>query len=640
MENPREHDRIGDDNEAKLAKFCLNHASVCAFRLDQDGAICYVNQESCDSLGYSRAEFLKMSVFDVDPNINKDMWPGHWQQLCVDRSITFESQFLRKDGTLFPIEVTATLIEFEGHNYSMVLIKDIREHRRIYESLCITEFIFNKAPFGIFLTRDGGIITKVNDYACQYLGYTREELCGMHVLDIDQCYSEQEIEQLWLREQKEGIVNFESIHRRKDGTDIPVENIQTLLEVNKELYSASFVKDITERKEAERQRLKMEAQLLHAQKMEAIGTLAGGIAHDFNNILSGIFGFSQLARNSLDSPEKAGHYIDEVFKGAQKATELVQQILTFSRKSTHKEQPLAIYIIIKEALKLLRASIPTTIEIRQTIVSRATVMADPSKIHQVIMNLCTNAYHAMLETGGILAVSLKDVEFTGQDCIQGTNLKPGRYLKLEVSDTGIGMTANTMEKIFEPYFTTKPSDKGTGLGLAVVFGIVEEHKGHIKVYSEPEKGATFHVYFPIIEKTPAPYVLKKEEKAPEKGSETILFVDDEESVRTVVQALLQGLGYTVIVFSNGSQAFEAYKKDPSQYDLVITDMTMPGITGLQLAQKIFAIQSGQPVVLCTGHSELTNKEKAMAAGIRAYYEKPVILKEFSKTIRRVLDQAG
>jgi PAS domain S-box-containing protein len=639
MGSSRDNEVMDDYQDAKLAKFCLDHASVCAFRLDQDGFIRYVNQEACDSLGYSQAEFLKLSVFDIDPNINRDMWPGHWQQLCDDGSLAFESQFRRKDGMLFPIEVNATLVEFEGHRYSMALIKDITERNRIYESLCITQFVFDKAPFGIFLTRDSGIITNVNEYACQYLGYTKEEFLGMHVFEIDRCYTEPEIEQLWLREQRDGIVTFESVHQRKDGTDIPVEIIQMLLALNNELYSASFVKDITERKEAEKQREKMEAQLLQAQKMEAIGTLAGGIAHDFNNILTSIFGFSQLAQSNLDRPEKADDYIDQVLKGAQKATELVQQILTFSRKSTHKKQPLAISIVIKEALKLLRASIPATIEIKQTIDATATVMADPTKIHQVIMNLCTNAYHAMLRTGGTLAVGLKEVEFSRQDCVPELNIQPGRYLKLEVSDTGIGMTATTMEKMFEPYFTTKTSDKGTGLGLAVVFGIVKEHNGHIKVYSEPGQGSTFHVYFPIIEKSPDPYVLKKEEDAPQIGSETILFVDDEESVCTVVQALLQELGYTVNIFSSGGQALEAYQKNPSQYDLVITDMTMPGITGMQLVQKILALQPEQPVVLCTGHSELTNREKALASGISAYYEKPVIIKAFSKVIRTVLDEA-
>ena len=639
MDNSQGNDTSDDYQEARLAESCLNLASVCAFRLDQNGAIRYVNQEACDSLGYSRAEFLKLSVCDIDPNINQDMWPAHWQQLCNDRSLAFESQFRRKDGTLFPIEVTATLVEFEGCRYSMALIKDITEQKRIFDSLCITRFIFDKAPFGIFLTQNGGRITNVNDYACQYLGYTRDEFSGMHLSEIDPGYTEQNIERLWLREQTEDLVSFEGIHRRKDGTDIPVEIIQMRLVLDDELYSATFVKDITERKEAETQRLKMEAQLLQAQKMEAIGTLAGGIAHDFNNILTGIFGFSQLAKNHLNRLEKADHYIGQVLNGAQKATELVQQILTFSRKSTYKQQPLAVYVVVKEALKLLRSTIPATIEIRQTIASTATIMADPIKIHQVIMNLCTNAYHAMIETGGVLAIGLREVEFSRQDLVPELNVIPGRYLKLEVSDTGTGMTAGTMKKIFEPYFTTKTSDKGTGLGLAVVYGIVEEHQGHIKVYSEPEQGSTFHVYFPIIEKRPDPYVLGKEAQTLQKGSETILFVDDEEPVRMVVQALLQELGYTVVVFSKGAEALAAYQKNPGQYDLVITDMTMPGMTGMQLVENIFACKPEQPVMLCTGHSELTNREKALAKGISAYYEKPVIIKAFSRIIRTVLDEA-
>ena len=256
---------IDDNQEYRLARFCLDHASICAFRLDQEGHILYANRKACDSLGYSQTELLKMSVYDIDPLIDREVWRHAWKKLCHDGSATFEGQHRRKDGTTFPIEVTATLIEFKGRCYSMAFIKDITERKRAYESLRIAQFVFDNAPLGIFLIKDGGDITKVNDHACRYLGYSREELCQMNVLEIDRGYPPQEIDQIWIRQQQVGdIDSFETLHRRKDGIDIPVEISGILLEFNNIPYSVSFVKDISERKEAEKQHQKMESQMRQA----------------------------------------------------------------------------------------------------------------------------------------------------------------------------------------------------------------------------------------------------------------------------------------------------------------------------------------------------------------------------------------
>ncbi len=254
-----------------LAKVCLDHASVCVFILDQDGRILYANREACDALAYSQAELLKMSIFDIDPVANPERWPSMWQKLCEDGSNAFESQHRRKDGTMFPIEVTVTLIEFEGRYYSLGLTKDITERNQIYESLRVTQFVFDNSPLGIFLVKDGGDIINVNDHVCQYLGYTKEELCLMNVMDIDRGLPPQDIEQTWYRQQqKKSIDTFETIHRRKDGIDIPVEISGIVLEFNDVPYSVSFVKDISERKQAEKQRLKMETQMRETQRMESL----------------------------------------------------------------------------------------------------------------------------------------------------------------------------------------------------------------------------------------------------------------------------------------------------------------------------------------------------------------------------------
>jgi len=389
---------------------------------------------------------------------------------------------------------------------------------------------------------------------------------------------------------------------------------------------------------AEEEKQKLAAQLRQAQKMEAIGTLAGGIAHDFNNILSIIFGYNELAMLEKD-PQNRLRHLEELRKGAERAKELVAQILAFSRKAEQQKQPLQVSLIIKEALKMLRASLPTTIEIRQNIASDGLVLADPSQIHQIIMNLCTNAYHAMRKTGGTLAVSLQEVTI-GEEDYGYANLALGKYLKLEVSDTGSGIDPKIQEKIFEPYFTTKQQGEGTGLGLAVVHGIVKSHHGHITVYSEPGKGTSFHVYLPLTEReaaaapdTPAPTELRG------KG-ERVLFIDDEKQIREVVAAILTKNGYQVTAFADGAQALAEFAKDPAQFDLVITDMTMPVMTGADLAQKILALSPRTPIILCTGQSEIINREAALAMGICDYLNKPVLIKTLLGAARKALAKSG
>ncbi len=402
--------------------------------------------------------------------------------------------------------------------------------------------------------------------------------------------------------------------------------------------TTSLEQEIEERKQAEEEQLLLEARLRQSQKMEAIGTLAGGIAHDFNNILSIIFGYTELAILEED-PEKRGQDLEQVRMGAERAKELVTQILTFSRRTElATKQPLQVAVVIKEALRMLRSSIPTTIEIRQEIASDGTVLADPTQIHQLIMNLCTNAYQAMRETGGSLAVSLVEIEIRQEDEGYGV-LVPGRYLKLVVSDTGCGISHEIQEKIFEPYFTTKATGEGTGLGLAVVLGIVRGHNGHITVYSEPGKGATFHVYLPLVEATAAVALPAQEvvEDLTGKG-ERLLFVDDEALIREFADRLFALHGYQVTSFSNGVQALEEFQSHPDQFDLVITDMTMPYMTGAELAQKILGIRPDMPVILCTGQSELINREKALAMGICGYLNKPVLKHDFLSAIRRALEK--
>jgi PAS domain S-box-containing protein len=396
-----------------------------------------------------------------------------------------------------------------------------------------------------------------------------------------------------------------------------------------------IVNDITERKRSEEQSKNLETQLLQAQKMESIGTLAGGIAHDFNNILSAIIGYTQLAMDDVSEPQKARKELKEVLKASDRAKDLVSQILTFSRKTEARYSPILLHKTVMESIKMMRSILPTTIEIRQDLIDDGVIIADPTQIHQVMLNLFTNAAHAMDKTGGVIEVRLRRVDIgEGTHSIE-PELPPGHYLRLSVSDTGSGMTPEIMARIFDPYFTTKEVGRGTGLGLAVVHGIVQSHGGTITCTSTPGKETTFDIYLPEILSEEA-VVRHHEEKSLPMGTERILFVDDEPILVELAKKMLSKLGYTVVTKSSSSEALELFRKDPDKFDLVITDMTMPGMTGDKLAQKFMEIRHDIPIILCSGYSEHISEEKAKKMGIREFVMKPFEMNELAKTIRKVL----
>ncbi|PLX51163.1 MAG: hybrid sensor histidine kinase/response regulator [Desulfobulbaceae bacterium] len=396
-------------------------------------------------------------------------------------------------------------------------------------------------------------------------------------------------------------------------------------------------RDITARKEYEEDKLRLEDRLRQAQKMEAIGTLAGGIAHDFNNILAPILGYAELAL--LRDPEGAlASDLGQITKAARRAQDLVGQILAFSRRAPQENQPLLPQSIIKEALKLLRASLPASIEIREDVpVDCGAIMADPTQLHQIVMNLCNNAYQAMRESGGVLGVRLSRIEIDPQDGkVVGAELSPGRYALIEISDTGPGVAKEILPRIFEPYFTTKAKGEGTGLGLSVVHGIVKSFQGHITVYSEPDQGTSFHVYLPLVPDEAGLGCADCLKELPT-GTERLLVVDDEDMITDMLRAMLSGLGYQVTIFNDPMEALTLLETDPLAFDLLLTDMTMPHLSGYELARRVLRLRPALPVVLCTGYSELIGREEAQANGVRAFMVKPVALQELAETIRRVLD---
>lgn len=397
--------------------------------------------------------------------------------------------------------------------------------------------------------------------------------------------------------------------------------------------------DITERKRAEEEKERLQAQLQQAQKIEAIGTLAGGIAHDFNNILATILTCSQMALREVPDSNPAHEDLQQIVQSTLRATDLVKQILAFSRKSgNEKLAPLRVGSIVKEAIQLLRACLPSTIEIRQSIKSKEDLaLIDPTQVHQVLVNLCTNAAHAMREKGGILAISLSKVEIEASDVTDCPGLKPGDYLKLTVSDTGHGMDPETLRQIFDPYFTTKEPGEGTGLGLAVVQRIVKRHAGAISVNSQPGEGSTFDVLFPLVEIRPEASLPKQTDMP--RGTERILLVDDEEALLAAGKRALEELGYSVVAKKSGPEALAVFQAHPFHFDLVITDCTMPAMAGLDMAGEVTRIRPDMPVVLNTGGAVADVIDKAKDIGIREIVTKPLDLCEFVRVVRRALDTA-
>lgn len=402
------------------------------------------------------------------------------------------------------------------------------------------------------------------------------------------------------------------------------------------LYLAGVAEDITEQKSLEEALTKTERQFRQSSRMEAIGTLAGGIAHDFNNILTAILGYTELALATVAKGSRTQRNLQEVLTAGHRAKHLVLQILAFSRQTGQGKKPTPIHMIIREALKLLRATIPSTIEIRQSLKTEATILADPTQMHQVIINLCTNAEYAMRETGGILKISLKDVEVTEDLARMISGLQVGPHVQLTVKDSGTGMTSEILERMFDPFFTTKPIGEGSGMGMAVAHGIITGHGGAIVVDSVVNKGTKIEVYLPTI---PTPVWERVMDHGPIPiGKETILFVDDEETIVHLGKELLTQLGYTVEVYTNSVEALGAFRHDPHRFDLVITDQTMPVLTGEALSRELLQIRPDLPIILCTGFSHIMSAEKAKALGIQAYLMKPLAIRDLVPIIRHVLDK--
>ncbi len=601
----------------------------------ETGEIVHANKSSSEFYGYPLSELTTMKITDINM-LSKDTEMAH---VKVGRKKHFALSHRLKNGEIRGVEVHSTVLKVSERCLIFSIIQDIEDRRRAEEALRESEkryrTLFDHAGDAIFVHDFGERIMDVNQSACKRLGHTREELLQMKPED----YVAAEYRALFrermgnLRECRH--ILFESAQISKEGEIIPVEGSSRVVEYDKTEAVITTYRDIRERKKAEEEREKLQSQIRQFQKMESIGTLAGGIAHDFNNILYPIIGYTQMTMDEVPKESVAKANLDQILKASYRARDVVRQILTFSRQGDQQRKPLKIQYIVKESLKLLRATLPATITIRQSVRDCGPILADSGQMHQVIMNLCINGFQSMKETGE-LSIDLSETEHCSADIAVCPGVR--RCLKLSVSDTGHGMTDEIMERIFDPYFTTKRKGKGTGLGLSVVHGIVKNHGGDIVIQSDLAKGTTFHVYLPLLPDTP----LEDERIPPElvpRGDESVLLVDDEAQIVEMGKQMLEKLGYKITALISSLEALETFRRDPDAYDVVIADTTMSDMTGIGLSQSILHIRPDMPIILCTGYSDFATEERAKEIGVREFVMKPMARSEIARAIRRALESS-
>jgi|GEM_PF-559420 len=609
-----------------------------------DGTVSFINTTGEDITGYSTEELKGRNWWDLFyPGDLRGQVDALFEKLGLGDVSNHEMTLQTKSGARRTIlwnsmterDDRGNLVEVIGFGNDITERKlaenDVRQARDFLEN------VFKVSPDAIIVTDDYGNIIMANESVESVYGYRPEELIGQHVSIFapdDETTLQKTMAMLEELYEKGFVRNFAAERRHKDVRTIQVESsvVQMKNADGTPLGGIVSSRDVTGRR-------RMEEQLRQSQKMEAIGTLAGGIAHDFNNILGIILGYAELSHDLAAGNRVLAENLAQILKAAERARDLVRQILAFSRKGASDVKPLQLHLIIKECLKLLRASLPSTIDIKMDIdEADDIVVADPTEIHQIIMNLCTNAAHAMDQTGGHLEVQLKALEIDTHSALTYSGIEPGQYVLLSVRDTGPGIPADIVGRVLEPFFTTKGVGKGTGMGLSVVHGIVKRLKGDIKVYSEPGRGSVFHVVLPRVEEKPRES--SAEAQAAPRGHERVLLVDDEAILINVGEKILSSLGYSVTALCSPIEALELFKKDPAAFDIVITDQTMPGLTGYELAQQLMEIRTDIPIILCTGYSDLVTAESALAGGIKAFIIKPLNRLSLAETIRRVLGASG
>jgi len=627
----RQSEELGQKSEY-LHRALIESSVDHIFLLDENGTYVTSNDRVAH-VGLDRGDkIVGKTIEQVYPEGVAAVYREQFQRVLTEgKTVVFKHDLPSVQDTYHHLDTFYPVNLPDGTVMVGGVCRDITEQVRAEEDRRVLEMAINNAQECIMVSDQENRLTYVNRSFEQLTGYSASEALGNTLGMLksgqhDRTFYQNLKKTIYAGHPWQGSLTF----KKKSGDLYEVyASITPILDhAGIPEHFVSVHRDITRERE-------LEQRIQQNQRLEAIGTLAAGIAHDFNNLLTPIIGYTALCMDNLPTGSKVKEDLEEVMRPARRATDLVRQILSFSRRSNREQKPFRVASVVKEALKLLRAIIPTSIDIHQEISGATeTVVADPTEIHQVVMNLCTNAFHAMPD-GGDLTVTLKAVDLDRDASVLFPDSAPGRYLNLSVEDTGLGIDPEIRDKIFEPYFTTKEEGRGTGLGLAVTHSIVSACGGGITVHSEPGKGTRFNLYFPVAEDTATEVV----EKATITGSghESILFIDDDAVIVSLGKRTLERCGYSVTTSMDPVQALELFKKAPADFDMVITDMTMPVMTGDLLTEALLKIRPDLPVIVCTGFSERMNKEKAQEMGIRRLLDKPVEPGTLLATIRESFD---
>ena len=624
-----------------LARFCLDHAAVGIFQIDQEGGIVDVNEQSAVSLGYSCEELRRMAVYDIDPDFTRESWLEHRRNFSGKSSSTFETRHRRKDGTIFPVEVTVNFLDYAGKTISFSFVQDISERKQAEKALRESEANFRELssqfhalldaiPDSITLQSADLKVLWANNGAVAGSDQKPHDMVGMHCYTLwrnrtEPCHSCPVQESFRTGEPATKTICIEDCITKELRT-IPIK------EGGKVVNVIMVGRDITEHR-------KLEEQLRHSLKMESIGTLAGGIAHDFNNILTAIIGYGQLALMAMPASDPRSKNIQHMLDGTDRAAHLTKDLLQFSRKQLSEKKPVNLNEIVDTVEKFLKKVIREDIEYTtMRLTEPIPVLADGHQLEQVLMNLATNARDSMPD-GGSLTVTTEQITIDeGFVATHGFGT-PGAYALITVSDTGHGMNSELQQRIFDPFFTTKEVGKGTGLGLSVVYGIIKQHDGFINVYSEPGNGTTFRIYLPLSSKKSREATIVPQEEAPVRGTETILLAEDDAMVRNLSKAVLQEFGYQVIESTDGEDAVRKYLEHQDTIDLLLFDLIMPKLSGTDAYEKIRTSGADVKIIFTSGYAtEIIMQKGLLDKGI-PLISKPMSPKELAQKVRSVLDES-
>jgi PAS domain S-box-containing protein len=619
--------------DVALYQGALDTAPEAVLWVDGEGRLAYVNERTCSTLGYAREELLGMRIWDVDLTMDRERWAAAWAEtLLGSRS---ETRYRRKDGGAIPVEVSAKDLPVGRERLRVAFVRDMAESRAVTGALRRTQAAVDRAREAIFWIRSDGRFVYVNDAACESLGYTRDELLQLTVPDIDPNVPAAVWERDWQRSREARSFVAETRHRTKSGREFPVEVAITFMQFEGEEYNCVYTRDISDRKRAESERARLESQLLHAQKLESVGRLAGGVAHDFNNMLSVILGYTELVAGQLAPDDPLQEPMAEIRNAASRSRDTTRQLLAFSRRQMIAPRPVDLNDLVENTKNTLLRLVGEDVELRFAAGEGLWRIAfDPAQLEQLLVNLVVNARDA-LPDGGRIAIETTNVRVDEAYCRDHAEATPGDYVLLTVSDDGVGMDKETLAHVFEPFFSTKEVGRGTGLGLATVYGMVKQNDGFIAVASAPGRGTTFRLHVPrmksaVGEPRPAPPAPAARRRG------TILIVEDDEMVRNLTRSMLGGLGYEVLAAATPKAALSLCADLRNRIDLLVSDVVMPEMKGPELADRIRAARPGLAVLFMSGYtSSVVVRPGGDDEGID-FIQKPFTRAELAQSVERAL----